>query len=115
VIRHVLLHVDPSSRELVRDLHEVGLGVHLAPNEEYDDLFDDPCHSRDLGAAKPDAAFFTTAVDRLGTTPPEVLFVDDHEPNVDAAREVGLAAEHWTVGDGIPRLHALLEGHGILF
>ncbi|MCW2792397.1 MAG: HAD-superfamily hydrolase, subfamily variant 3 [Nocardioides sp.] len=121
------IHVEESSLGLVRDLREVGVGVHLATNQEarrasymratlgYDDLFDQSFYSCELGVAKPDAAFFTTAVDRLATTPPEVLFVDDHEPNVVAAREVGLAAEHWTIPDGIPRLHALLEGHGILF
>lgn len=121
------IHVEPTSVDLVRALRDVGLGVHLATNQEahrasymkselgYDDLFDESFYSCDLGAAKPDAAFFTTAVDRLGTTPPEVLFVDDSEPNVVAAREVGLAAEHWHIADGIPRLHGLMAGHGILF
>jgi putative hydrolase of the HAD superfamily len=121
------IHVEPSSLELVRDLREVGIGVHLATNQEarrasymrttlgYDDLFDESFYSCELGVAKPDAAFFTTAVDRLASSPPEVLFVDDHEPNVVAAREVGLAAEHWTIPDGIPRLHALFEGHGVFF
>ncbi len=120
------IHVEASSLELVRALREVGLGVHLATNQEarrasymkselgYDTFFDTSFYSCDLGAAKPDVAFFCGAVDRLGTTAPEVLFVDDHEPNVVAAREVGLAAEHWHIADGIPRLHALMSGHGIV-
>lgn len=121
------IHVEPSSLELVRDLRQVGVGVHLATNQQarrasymraslgYDDLFDESFYSCEVGVTKPEAAFFTTIVDRLGCSPPEVLFVDDHEPNVAAAREVGLAAERWAIPDGIPVLHALLEGHGILF
>ena len=43
-----------------------------------------------------------------------MLFVDDHEPNVVAAREVGLAAEHWRIDEGLDRLHGLLAGHGVV-
>ncbi|HEU4811737.1 MAG TPA: HAD-IA family hydrolase [Nocardioides sp.] len=120
------IEVEPASVDLVHALRESGLGVHLATNQEagrasymkrelaYDDLFDESFYSCDLGAAKPESAFFAAAVDRLGATAPQVLFVDDHAPNVDAAREVGLAAEQWHIADGFDRLHALLSGHGIV-
>ena len=120
------VEVAASSRALVHALREVGVGVHLATNQEagraaymrgdlgYDELFDESFYSCDLGAAKPEPAFFTRALDRLAAAAPEVLFVDDHEPNVVAAREVGLAAERWHLDDGLPALHALVERHGLV-
>ncbi|MCR4439859.1 MAG: HAD family phosphatase [bacterium] len=42
--------------------------------------------------AKPDPAIFTTALARAGCAPAEALFIDDLEPNVLAARSVGMAA-----------------------
>lgn len=116
----------PTTVALVHELRRLGLGVHLGTNQQagraaymrtalgYDDLFDESFYSCELGAAKPTVAFFAAVVDRLGTTAPEVLFVDDHEPHVLAARELGLAAERWHHADGLPRLHALLAGHGIV-
>ncbi len=115
----------PATVALVHELRRLGLGVHLGTNQQagraaymrtvlgYDDLFDESFYSCELGAAKPTPAFFGAVLDRLGTTAPEVVLVDDHEANVAAAREVGLAAEHWHLADGIPRLHGLLAGHGI--
>lgn len=120
------IHVEPSSVALVAELRDLGLGVHLATNQTagraaymrtalgYDDLFDESFYSCELGETKPDAAFFAAALDRLAVPAPEVLFVDDHEPNVLAAREAGLAAEHWRIADGLPQLHRLLRGHGVL-
>ena len=120
------IHVEPTSVGLVHALRDAGLGVHLATNQEvgrasymkdtlgYDDLFDSCFYSCDIGAAKPEAGFFTAALDALGADAPQVLFVDDHEPNVVAAREVGLAAEHWRIDDGLGRLHGLLAGHGVV-
>ena len=120
------VEVADSSLGLVDALRDHGLGVHLATNQTaaraaymraelgYDELFDESFYSCEVGAAKPDSAFFSAAVARLGTTPPEVLLVDDSERNVTAAREVGLAAEHWHLRDGTARLRGLLADHGIL-
>lgn len=116
----------PSSVGLVHALHELGLGVHLATNQQprraaymrremgYDDLFDESFYSCELGEMKPEPAFFLAALDRLGVRAPEVVFVDDHPGNVAAAREVGLAAEQWTITDGAPALERLLSGHGLV-
>ncbi len=51
--------------------------------------------SCDLRLAKPDAAIFATALTALGATPAEVVFVDDREENVTAARAVGLDARRF--------------------
>ena len=39
---------------------------------------------------KPDPRIFWLLIDRHGLVPNETVFIDDHEPNVEAARSVGL-------------------------
>jgi putative hydrolase of the HAD superfamily len=110
---------------LVRRLQAAGYGVHLGTNQHrqraaymraelgYDDLFDVSCYSCELGATKPEAAYFDRAVAMIGAAPGEVLFVDDNLANVEGARATGLAAEQWRLDDGLPRLLALLAGYGV--
>lgn len=117
--------VEAEGLALVGELRGRGLGVHLATNQAprraaymraelgYDELFDTSFYSCELGVAKPDPAFFAAVLDRLGAPAPEVLFVDDSPANVAGAREAGLAAEQWTIGDGHPRLRELLDRHGL--
>lgn len=111
--------------ELVHGLRREGYGVHLATNQEqyrgghmrtvlgYDDLFDVSCYSYDVGAIKPDAAFFGEAVRRIGTQASNVLFIDDTDENVLGARRAGLAAEHWHFAQGHDVLLELLARHGV--
>jgi putative hydrolase of the HAD superfamily len=40
--------------------------------------------------AKPDPAIYKLTLERLGTRPRETLFIDDKQPNIDAARALGL-------------------------
>lgn len=40
--------------------------------------------------AKPDLAIYRLVLDKLGTRPEETLFIDDKQPNIDAARALGL-------------------------
>lgn len=47
-----------------------------------------------LGAAKPAPAFFAVAAEALGVPPGEILLVDDHPANVEAARAAGWRAFH---------------------
>ena len=42
--------------------------------------------------AKPDPAIYHLTLDRLGTRPEESLFIDDKQPNIDAARALGMIA-----------------------
>ncbi|VXC06662.1 HAD-IA family hydrolase [Nocardioides sp. AX2bis] len=120
------IEVDPTSMALVDELRATGVGVHLGTNQErhraahmrtvlgYDDLFDVSCYSCDLGAAKPEPAYFERAVERLRDEAAGVLFVDDRADNVEAARSVGLRAEQWHLDDGHDRLRAVLAAHGVL-
>jgi putative hydrolase of the HAD superfamily len=46
--------------------------------------------SYQLGVAKPDAAIYRYALERLGTHPEETLFVDDKRENVETAAAIGM-------------------------
>ncbi|NYD43088.1 HAD family hydrolase [Nocardioides panaciterrulae] len=119
------VQVEPTSVALVHALRDAGCAVHLGTNQEahraaymrdelgYADLFDACFFSCELGAAKPEPDFFCRVLDRLGCSAPEVLFVDDHEPNVVAALECGLAAEHWRLDDGPELLRRRLSTYGL--
>ena len=75
------VNVDPGVVAAVRELRASGVRCALATNQHperaaymreslgYDEVFDDLFYSCDLGVAKPDPAYFTEAVRRLGTDP----------------------------------------------
>ncbi len=119
------MEVDPGTVDLVHRLRAAGYGVHLGTNQHrqrgrymreelgYDQLFDVSCYSWELGAAKPERAFFERALAMIGAPADEVLFVDDVARNVEGARAVGLAAEHWDLGRGLPVLERLLRRNGV--
>jgi putative hydrolase of the HAD superfamily len=54
--------------------------------------FDHHTFSHWLGIAKPDTAIYRHAAEGLATPPPQILFVDDREENIRAAREAGMQA-----------------------
>ncbi len=60
------------------------------------DAFDEIIISAEVGLAKPDAAIFQLALDRLKVSAPQAIFVDDAIENVEAARQLGLLAIHFT-------------------
>lgn len=60
-----------------------------------DGLFDVEVISAVVGLAKPDPAIYRLALERLGTAPEATIFVDDYEPNVAAAAELGIQAIHF--------------------
>ena len=125
------LHLDLRPGEGTRDeelerLRGAGYAVHLATNQHrqrgqhmrtalgFDALFDESFYSWELGTKKPEATYFELALERIGAEPAQVLFVDDMEVNVEAARAVGLAAEHWHLDRGHAELEELLARHGVL-
>lgn len=55
----------------------------------FEDVTDDIVYSHEVGVAKPDPAAYELTARRLGVEPHEVLFLDDVEANVDAARRAG--------------------------
>ena len=96
---------------LLADLAAVragGVEVHLATVQEHEraaylwdrlgfrDWFDAMHYAADLGAKKPDPAFFAAIEARTGFAPGEMLLVDDLPANVEAARAAGWGAVLWS-------------------
>jgi 2-haloacid dehalogenase len=71
-------------------------------------MFRDIVISSTIGLLKPDPAIFRLALDRFGLTAERTIFVDDHPPNVEAARTVGLMARTFV---GAEDLRDFLAGH----
>lgn len=111
--------------DLLDDVRAAGVKVYLATNQNpvrgrhmidhlgYENHTDGAFYSFQLGHAKPAPEFYTTIIARLGVDPREVLFIDDTQANVDAARAVGLLAERQILGDGADALRGLIARHGV--
>lgn len=88
----------------IQHIRSRGVGCYLATNQQsyrgtymrtalnYDALFDGSFYSFELGAAKPEPSYFERAIQKLDLRPSEVLFVDDKEVNVIAAKLSGMEA-----------------------
>lgn len=75
-------------------LSNMGDSVLTNMQREFDWLprFDVLVWSFQLRMAKPDPAIYLHTLQKLGTRPDETLFVDDKQVNIDAARDLGMAA-----------------------
>ncbi len=94
----------PGARELVADVRSTcttacfsnSNPIHWEKNFRLfglQDAFDVCVASFEIGAVKPEHRAFELLLERVGHPADRVLFLDDTEVNVHAAREVGLAAE----------------------
>jgi putative hydrolase of the HAD superfamily len=90
-------------------------GGYMSETLGYRALFDHEFYSHALGFAKPDPDYFRAIAARLAVEPSELLFIDDHEPNVLGAREAGLHAETFphAPASSTAALHAILARHGL--
>jgi putative hydrolase of the HAD superfamily len=61
------------------------------PREDWPRLFDATVVSHEVGLRKPDPAIYELALTRLGVDAETVVFVDDMQPNIDAAASMGMA------------------------
>ncbi len=61
----------------------------------YRSLFDREFYSCRIGHAKPDTAYFEHILADLRLAPAQALFIDDVEPNVLSARQVGIPSVHF--------------------
>jgi putative hydrolase of the HAD superfamily len=66
--------------------------------------FDALTYSCRIGVAKPDPRAYRICAERLGVAPDDIVFFDDNEANVIAAREVGMTAEVFTSPDQVRAL-----------
>ena len=84
----------------------------VAAVAEFRGLFEPAVLSFRIGACKPDPAAFRSALGAAGDPPPEaVVFLDDRQENVAAARKLGIAAERVDSEAGV--LHRLRELGGV--
>jgi epoxide hydrolase-like predicted phosphatase len=75
-----------------------GLMALLTGKHPIADAFDVIIGSGDVGVAKPDAAIYQLALDKLGRQPQEAIFIDDSLRNVQGALAVGMQAIHYRAG-----------------
>jgi putative hydrolase of the HAD superfamily len=99
----------PESVALVRELHAAGHELyflsnmpapyadHLQSSNDFMGCFTDGVFSGRVGHNKPERAIFEVAAKRFGAaTPHDLLFLDDHAPNVQAAQALGWQALQFT-------------------
>lgn len=106
--------------ELLTDLGALrrdGVRLHLATVQEHHrarylwdtvglrDHFEAIHYSADIGAAKPDPAFYDAVTRKLGVAPSQLLLIDDRAENVAGARASGWGGVLW---DGSARIGDLL-------
>ena len=103
----------PGSPRLVEQLHEAGVPLYAITNFGADtwagfrptfpllDHFRDIVVSGIEKIAKPDPAIYRLAAHRFGHAPGSMLFIDDSQANVAAARDCGWQAHHFTSADGL--------------
>jgi putative hydrolase of the HAD superfamily len=121
------IETDPAMLEAIAALRTAGIACCLATNQNdhrraymsrglgYAELFSREFYSCELGFAKPDPRYFRALVAALGLPPGRLLFIDDHEANVAAARDVGLQAALFKAdrSTSLATLRALLAEHRI--
>jgi putative hydrolase of the HAD superfamily len=74
-----------------------------------DEIFELVVDSAYVGVRKPDRRIYEIVLDRLDLPADEIVFVDDVEQNVLAARELGMHAVHFRGTDqAIAELEAVL-------
>lgn len=113
---------------LIAELRREGLLCALATNQQrfradymrgplgYDARFDRSFYSCEMGSVKPEPRYFETIVAQLSLPAEELLFIDDLEPNVMAARGVGLQAAQFVnprTPEAVAELRALLAGFSV--
>jgi epoxide hydrolase-like predicted phosphatase len=77
----------------------------------FEDLVDEIVYSHEAGMSKPDPRIYALACARLDVRPQETVFVDDTEPCVAGARDVGLhAIHHQDNAQTIAEIERLLTG-----
>ncbi|MEX1993212.1 MAG: HAD-IA family hydrolase [Steroidobacteraceae bacterium] len=116
---------DPHILEVVAELRRNEIRVALASNQQairakfmseelgYAAQFDHLFYSCLLGHAKPSTEYFEQALRRLALPGGSVLFLDDREVNVAAARSVGLHAELAQIDHGAAGMRQLLSRYGL--
>lgn len=114
------IDVDDDMLTMINTLRVSGTYCGLATNQQqyrarymsetlgYREVFDREFYSCVLGYMKPNTGYFQAILQKLPFPPGNVLFIDDHEPNIMAARQVGLHASVFQPAPDANR-HAVLQ------
>lgn len=120
------IEVDEGAMAVVAAARAAGTRCYLATNQQsvraahmrevlrYEDLLDGCFYSYELGAAKPDPAYFERIAARLDLPAGRMLFVDDRVDNVEGARAVGMLAEVVPQHDDGQTLRRIFTAYGVL-
>ncbi len=98
------LDLDREVVAIIKDLKSKGYKIALLSNgnegfferkiyvtfPEFKDLFDSIVISSAVGMVKPDPEMYLHALREIGSTAEETIFIDDSQPNVDAAQRLGI-------------------------
>ena len=77
----------------------------------FEEMTDDIVYSHEVGLAKPDPAVYALAASRLGVEPGEIVFLDDVEAAVEAARAAGWhGVLHEDTARSIAELERIIAG-----
>lgn len=88
----------------------VDLLAHLREQHPWLNAFTHQCYSCSLGIVKPDERIYRCCLEGLGTVPERTLFLDDREPNIIAARKIGM---HGIVFRGMDALRKELSNYAL--
>ena len=120
-----IVTMNPESIEVVRSLRKSGVPAYLATNQHeyraqymsevfgYADLFDGEFYSCRMGAMKPDPNYFHAVLKSLPYRPEQLLFIDDRDRNVAAARSVGIHGVEYELSAGVGALRGILREYGL--
>ena len=86
-----LVLISNATSRLPSDLRRLGIA------EDFDYII----NSSEVGFAKPDPNIYFTALDTVGATPGQALFIDDKAGHVAAATRLGIAGHTYTGADGL--------------
>ena len=120
-----IVAMNPESIEVVHDLRKSGVPAYLATNQHeyrarymsevfgYADIFDGEFYSCRLGTKKPEPDYFHAILRLLPIAPERLLFIDDRDQNVAAARSVGIHGVEYDMEEGVEALRDILRSHGL--
>ncbi|HWJ53304.1 MAG TPA: HAD family phosphatase [Propionibacteriaceae bacterium] len=104
----------PDARSTLEHLNASGVRVAILSNAplgmaskaragDWAHLVDDWFFSSELSMAKPEQGIYEAVTAKLGVEPSAVVFFDDRQANVEAARAAGWRAELWTSADVVQK------------
>ena len=120
-----IVQANPDALAVVCALRAAGVGAFVASNQHeyrarhmsahmgYAAVFDGEFYSCRLGYKKPDIGYFRAVLEALPIPAERLLFIDDREPNVAAACEIGIHGVVFHPDGGAPALRQILVEHGI--